>query len=494
MCNSCSRKFASEQALWTHAAFKHPAAAATVPRLEIGCRTCGCSFSSERELENHLLQYGTKQLRQLFGRSAKITAGSDDNVGPASDAAVAVTADSSPTASGSLLLSSGGRARPAKSCFECAGCGRKFRDRNALWTHVAFKHPDREIELDADELSPTGQHRARGGGGEASSVTRSPVSLISAGSAVTSKCSVSLDRLSLPAEVAGHVPHLVTNTASTTSNNSNTSNIDNLHNDEFLPLLSAQSTAAAAAAAAAATLSTAITTVYEDSSPSLPSSPSPVSSTALMRSSSSGSLSSRSRSVSSSEESEHHQQQLQPDNGSTEEELQLMTSVVLNDLLGDYAASLELRLAQLQDYFSQLLVDNSCVSAVNTAAAAANEPDINVLSDRSFLPLPMDNTTMVAISAEDIQAMEVGAEVVIVDDSETISPSTLAVMAATSTTVISPTSSSTPSGRRFKQAKKQARLLRSRKEDVDSAAGNHGDAASIIEATGSDLLRARLRF
>ena len=484
MCSACCRKFATENALWTHAAFKHPSTTqpSTVGfRLDLACRSCGCSFTNETELEHHLLENGPKQLRQLLAGTAKATTttnSADDDCPSSTDSSGLICRTDSVVLS---PANTGGKGC-VKSRFACAECGRKFADRNALWTHLAFKHPDR-VDLNLPPLQ-----QVAGGPDVVVSSQTATVSLISS-SSPSKECSISLHRIILPAEV--FLPH-PTDTARTSSQDG-TSN-----NGHSLPL----------------SLNTAQSTSPQPESRrkrciSHTSSPSSNSSTALMRSNSSGSLSNNSLSSSCEEESDLQQQQPDELNDSNslsscdeeseqlerlrscrsevnEESQLLMSTLFTNGLLSDHVASLEQRMAELQTYFSRLLADFRL-----SAAEEDQQPNNN--SNRAVY---VDDNRMVAISAEDVEAMEVGAEVdVVADESSTYSS------LSTPLTSSSPTSGGNKSsgGRRRRRTKKPTRV----QPLLVQECGGGGGIDVVINSSGSNSLeqassessvhRARLR-
>jgi hypothetical protein len=459
VCPHCRRKFATENALWTHAAFKHSSSAAPQPDeklcLEIVCRTCGCAFACEEEVEHHLLQNGSKQLRQLLGDAIKTSTDSEHNSGGLAVNNAAVDA----------ALTRSGTGQTNSSRHACGQCGRKFRDRQALWTHLAFKHPD-YVEVEDRDASSSNSSAI------AASISRQgpppPVTLISA-----SKCSVSLDRINLPVEVFSH---LAINTAISSHNNTSTNGRHSLPSNN-----TAQSTAivvveeenekshnSTAKTKKRLEPSTSRTSSLSSSPPAASfCSSSSNSSTALMRSGSSCSLSS-----SSDDEEEEEGSSLGSCHNSScsEEEQVLMTTLVSNALLADHVASLEQRVAELQTYFSRLLSDYTLA-----AAAVDNEPVINAST-------AADNGDglMMIVSAEDIQAMEVGAEVVVAADDgggggELSSPEKMVA--------VSPALSvKNMTGRRRRRTKKQARAHQQNTQKIDGGGGG-----SDVTITGNSV-------
>ena len=228
-----------------------------------------------------------------------------------------------------------------------------------------------------------------------------------------------------------------------------------------------------------------------------------------MRSNSSGSLSNNSLSSSCEEESDLQQQQLDELNDSNslsscdeeseqlerlrscrsevnEESQLLMSTLFTNGLLSDHVASLEQRMAELQTYFSRLLADFRL-----SAAEEDQQPNNN--SNRAVY---VDDNRMVAISAEDVEAMDVGAEVdVVADESSTYSS------LSTPLTSSSPTSGGNKSsgGRRRRRTKKPTRV----QPLLVQECGGGGGIDVVINSSGSNSLeqassessvhRARLR-
>ncbi len=163
MCCICCRKFADENALWTHAAFKHPKTPAE-SRLDITCRTCGCSFADDSEVERHLQQNAANRRKHVVTTRAEPRSGNSpgsDHVG--NTEILSATRD----------VSAAGDACPAKPLFACPECSRKFWDKNTLWTHLAFKHPD-YVDA-ADTLDGTAVVPSDGGTAQPSLISPSPI-------------------------------------------------------------------------------------------------------------------------------------------------------------------------------------------------------------------------------------------------------------------------------------------------------------------------------
>jgi hypothetical protein len=142
-----------------------------------------------------------------------------------------------------------------------------------------------------------------------------------------------------------------------------------------------------------------------------------------------------------------------------------MTTLVGNALLADHVASLEQRVAELQAYFSHLLADYSLAATTTTA-----DNQLNV----STVAATDNGDSMMFVSAEDIQAMEVGAEVVVTaEENEMSSPEK---------STVSPSSVKTTGGRRRRRTKKQARL-----QQHISQKGDGGSDVIIINSSSNSL-------
>ncbi len=365
VCRRCDRKFATENAVWTHGAFKHPAATPAEFSLAIGCRTCDCSFASEPELEHHLLQNSSNQLRRLFGLStagrrdaADVTASAADTTNK-SDVVVIAAADSSSLA---------GEQRPAGVRPVCPVCSRKFHNLNSLWTHLAFKHPD-YVDLDLKQVELAAAGVLPGDVSAQSVLISTPPSKCSDfDSPVTSTRGLLSQPMNtvisheepVTAGTCSHEQEL--NTAGTCSHEQepNTARTCFSHEEEPNTAQSIEE-------------SLTVSSHQSRQPDNCHTNVGPYSSC-------------------SSNSSRH--------NGcgpeSPELDILLMSTRVSNDLLADHVATLEQRVTELQIYFSQILSD-----------MLAEEPSNGISS------------SLVHISQEEIQSMEVAGEVVIVDETPT---------------------------------------------------------------------------
>ena len=176
ICGACKRKFGTENAAWTHIAFQHTADSSQIP-LEIQCCDCKHVFETTNAWDEHVAQAhqqtqppdlhehaehgvsscpideqvvcSTNSDNQALSKVQELSinpavqdiSGTQDPAdlsnSPALDPAFSDRADLAEEKAFSVS---------SKSCssrsfkLHCHLCKRKFKDDNALWTHVAFKH------------------------------------------------------------------------------------------------------------------------------------------------------------------------------------------------------------------------------------------------------------------------------------------------------------------------------------------------------------------
>lgn len=444
VCRLCCRKFATENALWTHGAFKHPATPPTEEvSLDIGCRTCGCSFTSEAELELHLLAKGaTSKDRRLCRTGPNAAAGEFSS---STKTAAAATKDTEGWPTIVAAGPPGGEQCPSKERFSCSQCGRTFRDKNTLWTHLVFKHPDYHGHHHRDpDVKQVGLRS--GPPLQADACRRRPVQspkLISTPPPASSsrKCSATSrsSRLKPPSEVL-LLPE-VTHTARPSCQQQHDGDgcrappPTTAHLGEERTFFSHKMISPTTAQSHIA-----VETVQS----------APISSTSVGGCMSPPILVEESREMDSL----------------------LLTTLVTNELLGDHVAMLEQRVSELQLYFSQVLADILAEEESTTTTTG------NCCSGTA---------TMVHMSPEEMQDMEVAGEVVILTEETTFSPPpTLTVHAAAAS------AGSNNKSRRRRRGKKLARVQPCQ-EAVSETVGGGLDPAAAAAVDGGGH-RARLRI